>query len=61
MPVVPTNISAFINDSGYVTDSIISDTAYANTWDADTTHAPTKNAVYDKISAMDTTISGLVA
>ena len=36
--------------------TIIDDTAYASSWDADTTHAPTKNAVYDKISAMDTTI-----
>lgn len=45
------------NPSGYVTSSIINDTAYWSWWDADTTHAPTKNAVYDKISAMDTTIS----
>lgn len=45
------------NPSGYVTSSIINDTAYGSWWNADTTHAPTKNAVYDKISAMDTTIS----
>ena len=45
------------NPSGYVTSSIINDTAYWSGWDADTTHAPTKNAVYDKISAMDTTIA----
>ena len=37
--------------------SAISDTAYWSGWDADTTHAPSKNAVYDKINAMDTTIS----
>ena len=37
--------------------SAISDTAYWSGWDADTTHAPSKNAVYDKISAMDTTIA----
>ena len=37
--------------------SAISDTAYGSWWDADTTHAPTKNAVYDKINAMDTTIA----
>jgi len=36
--------------------SAISDTAYWSWWDADTIHAPSKNAVYDKISAMDTTI-----
>ena len=45
------------NPSWYVTSSIINDTAYGSGWDADTTHAPTKNAVYDKISTMDTTIS----
>jgi hypothetical protein len=45
------------NPSWYVTSSIINDTAYASSWNSDTTHAPTKNAVYDKISTMDTTIS----
>ena len=34
----------------------ISDTAYGSWWNSDTTHTPSKNAVYDKISAMDTTI-----
>ena len=36
--------------------SQVSDTAYANSWDWVTSTAPSKNAVYDKISAMDTTI-----
>ena len=36
--------------------SQVDDTAYANTWDWVTSTAPSKNAVYDKISAMDTTI-----
>lgn len=45
------------NPSWYVTSSIINDTAYGSWWDADTTHAPTKNAVYDKINTMDTTIA----
>jgi len=35
----------------------VSDTAYASSWDWVTTTAPSKNAVYDKISSMDTTIS----
>lgn len=35
----------------------VDDTAYANTWNWITDVAPSKNAVYDKISAMDTTIS----
>ena len=38
--------------------SAISDAAYTSNWDWATTTAPSKNAVYDKISAMDTTISG---
>ena len=41
------------NPNGYVTSSIISDTAYGSWWDWDTTHAPTKNAVYDKIDSID--------
>ena len=35
----------------------VNDTAYASSWNWVTTQAPSKNAVYDKISAMDTTIS----
>lgn len=37
--------------------SVISDVAYANSWNWVTDIAPSKNAVYDKINAMDTTIS----
>ena len=37
--------------------SQVSDTAYASSWNWVTSTAPSKNAVYDKISAMDTTIS----
>lgn len=37
--------------------SQVSDTAYAASWNWVTSTAPSKNAVYDKISAMDTTIS----
>lgn len=36
--------------------SQVSDTAYASSWNGVTTTAPSQNAVYDKISAMDTTI-----
>ena len=35
----------------------VNDTAYASSWNWVTTQAPSKNAVYDKISAMDTTIA----
>jgi hypothetical protein len=34
----------------------ISDTAYGSGWDADTTHAPSKNAVYDKIQSVVSSI-----
>lgn len=34
----------------------VDNTAYWSSWDWDTIHAPSKNAVYDKINAMDTTI-----
>lgn len=36
--------------------SQVDNTAYDNTWDWVTNKAPSQNAVYDKISAMDTTI-----
>jgi len=35
----------------------IEDDVYGAGWNADTSHAPTQNAVYDKIDAMDTTIA----
>ena len=41
--------------------SQVDDTAYAASWDWVTDTAPSKNAVYDKISAMDTTISSKAA
>jgi len=35
----------------------LEDDVYGAGWDADVTHAPTQNAVYDKIAAMDTLIA----
>ena len=46
------------NANEFLTTDKISDTAYASSWNWVTNVAPSKNAVYDKISAMDTTISG---
>ena len=43
----------YVDDTAYWK---VSDTAYASSWNWVTTVAPSKNAVYDKISAMDTTI-----
>ena len=44
--------------SEFLTTDKISDTAYASSWNWVTGVAPSKNAVYDKLSSMDTTISG---
>ncbi len=38
----------------------INDTAYGVTWDADMTHAPSKNAVYDKIETLATVSHNVV-
>lgn len=38
---------------------VISDTAYAASWDWDTTHAPSKNAVYDEVQTVLTSISNI--
>ncbi len=37
--------------------ALIEDDVYGAGWNADTTHAPSQNAVYDKIAAMDVTIA----
>lgn len=55
-------LAGTIDLSAYATttyvDWKISDTAYWSWWDGDDSHAPSKNAVYDKLNAMDTTIAG---
>lgn len=57
-----TNIKTINNTSvlgsGNIDTNQVSDTAYASSWNGATTTAPSQNAVYDKINAMDTTISG---
>lgn len=47
------------NPSWYVTSSIINDTAYGSGWDWDTTHAPTKNAVYDVLWDINTLLANI--
>jgi hypothetical protein len=52
------------NDTLYATPdssdvSIINNSQYSSGWDGDIYHAPSNNAVYDKISTMDTTINNI--
>ena len=51
--ITPTNLKYAIEN---LSPSKVDDTAYANSWDWVTWVAPSKNAVYDKILSMDTTI-----
>ena len=41
-----------INTSGFLSSSAIDNTVYGIAWDNDTTHAPSKNALYDKIETL---------
>lgn len=59
IPTVPTNVSAFDNDAGYLTATSISDTAFGASWDGDTTHAPSKNAIYDVLGDVETLLAAL--
>ena len=53
------NVSELTNDSWYITSSAISDTAFWASWDWDTTHAPSKNAIYDVLWDVETLLAAL--
>lgn len=44
-----------------LTGSNVNDDAYSSDWNGDVEDAPSRNALYDKLSAMDTTAAGLVS
>ena len=51
-------IKAYVDSTASGSASaVISDTAYAASWDWDTTHAPSKNAVYDEVQTVLSDIS----
>ena len=55
-------IKAYVDSTAWSSAAgVISDTAYWSSWDWDTTHAPSKNAVYDQVNTINnniTTIQG---
>ena len=51
-------IKAYVDSTASGSASaVISDTAYWSSWDGDTTHAPSKNAVYDEVQTVLSDIS----
>lgn len=65
LPTIPTNNNQLTNWCWYttctwtLTQSAISDTAFSSSWNWDTTHAPSKNAVYDIIWDIETLLAAL--
>ena len=53
-------IKAYVDTTAWSSAAgVISDTAYGSSWDGDTTHAPSKNAVYDEVQTVLTSISNI--
>lgn len=53
-------IKAYVDSTASGSASaVISDTAYGSSWDWDTTHAASKNAVYDEVQTVLTSISNI--
>lgn len=51
--------AAFTATDAYLAASVLSDTAYdATTWNGDTTHTPTKNAIRDKFESLTVGVGG---
>lgn len=55
---IPTNTSDLCNDSWFVTNQV-SDCSYSADWNGDTTHAPSKNAVYWALWNIETLLASL--
>ena len=54
-----TNPAGYTTCTWTLTQSAISDTAFASSWNWDTTHAPSKNAVYDVLGDVETLLAAL--
>ena len=58
-PYNSTNPAGYTTCTGTLTQSAISDTAFWSSWDWDTTHAPSKNAIYDVLGDVETLLAAL--
>lgn len=53
-------IKAYVDSTAsWSASAVIDNTAYWSWWDGDTTHAPSKNAVYDEMATINTNITNL--
>ena len=53
-------IKAYVDSTAsWSASAVIDNTAYWSSWDGDTTHAPSKNAVYDEVNTINTNITNL--
>lgn len=53
-------IKAYVDTTAsWSASAVIDDTAYWSSWDGDTTHAPSKNAVYDEVNTINTNITNM--
>ena len=53
-------IKAYVDSTvSWSASAVVSDTAYGSSWDWDTTHAPSKNALYDEVSSINTNINNM--
>lgn len=55
------DVSLVTTGDKYNWNNLVNDTAYGSGWDGDTTHAPSKNVVYDKIESLNIVIKSASA
>lgn len=53
------NMQIDITNLQNTTSWLVSDSAFSNAWDWDTTHAPSKNAIYDVLGDVETLLANL--
>ncbi len=54
-----TNMQTDITNLQTTTSWLVSDSAFSSAWDGDTTHAPSKNAIYDVLGDVETLLANL--